>query len=81
MLSLTSTWNMIIVTLYLQPDTWYFILDSQAWYIGLFSNPGGNLTASSFSASACQQIHSELLESVNQIYQVILLVIFQANKI
>merc|ERR1711899_424911 len=35
----------------------------------LENSRGGNLTASSFSASACQQIHSELLESVNQIYQ------------
>ena len=29
----------------------------------------GSLQTSSFSASACQQIHSELLESVNQLYQ------------
>ena len=29
----------------------------------------GSLTTTNFSASACQKIHSELLESVNQIYQ------------
>ena len=54
-------------------------LNSEALYLILdhFLDQGGNLTASSFSASACQQIHSELLESVNQIYQVVLLIIFQ----
>ena len=54
-------------------------LNSEALYLILdhFLDEGGNLTASSFSASACQQIHSELLESVNQIYQVVLLIIFQ----
>ena len=30
---------------------------------------GGSLNTSSFSASACQKIHKELLESVNQIYK------------